>query len=82
MAKRTEGLMNQKILKYELASAYVQSVNMPDGAKILTFAEQHGRLVIWALVDPSLPPSASAERTQGRGRPAQGSRPLQSRNRP
>lgn len=44
-----------KIFKYPILVTDVQSLEMPAGAKVLSIAEQHERVCIWALVDPSAP---------------------------
>ena len=43
------------IYKYELQITGIQTVQMPAGAKILSVANQHGILCLWALVDPVKP---------------------------
>lgn len=43
------------IYKYSLVFEDWQIVQMPIGAKILSFAEQNEQPVIWALVDPNAP---------------------------
>lgn len=40
------------IYKYKLKDAQGQSVEMMNGAKILSVQRQHGVTCIWALVDP------------------------------
>lgn len=40
------------IWKYELEITDVQSVQMPEGAKIISVANQGGVLCLWAMVDP------------------------------
>lgn len=40
------------VWKFTLAMEEKQGVSMPQGAKILHLAEQHGELCLWALVDP------------------------------
>jgi hypothetical protein len=42
---------NKQIWKFELKEG---SVIMPIGAKILSIQSQHGRSMIWALVDPNV----------------------------
>ena len=41
------------IWKYELEIADMQEVTMPDGAELLSVANQDGNLCLWAMVDPS-----------------------------
>jgi len=42
-----------KIFKYELEATDVQTVSMPFAAEILSAQVQHGRIRIWAKVDPT-----------------------------
>lgn len=39
------------IWKVELAITDMQTVSMPDGAKLLSVANQNGNLCLWAMVD-------------------------------
>lgn len=41
------------IWKFELAITDMQEVTMPDGAELLSVANQNGNLCLWAIVDPS-----------------------------
>ena len=41
-----------RIYKYPLKITDIQTVRMPKGAKILSVQEQHGKVCVWALVDP------------------------------
>jgi len=43
--------MNDRIWKYELNITDTQAVLMPAGAEILSVANQHGTLCLWATVD-------------------------------
>ena len=43
------------IWKYVLPTQERVTLQMPDGAKVLTAGEQQGDLVLWALVDPNAP---------------------------
>lgn len=43
------------IWKFPIQVTDLQSVTMPDGAKILTAAVQRGQPCLWAEVDPSAP---------------------------
>lgn len=46
----------KRIYKYELSPNSPQSIDLPEGAQILTAQGQHGRNVcLWALVDPERP---------------------------
>lgn len=50
--------MNQAVWKFDVQpTQYPIAVEMPKGARILTMAEQHGTLRVWALVDPMAPGS-------------------------
>lgn len=42
-----------KIFKYELNGLAGQEVMIPKGAKILSAGVQHGKIQIWALVEPT-----------------------------
>lgn len=42
-----------RIWKYELEITDEQTVEMPRGAKVLSVANQGGKLCLWAEVDPS-----------------------------
>lgn len=41
------------IYKYALKVTDTQEIRMPAGAEFLTAQMQHGRLCVWAIVDPS-----------------------------
>ena len=47
--------MGKPIYKYPLRIVGFQAVQMPKGARILSFANQNERAVMWAIVDPSAP---------------------------
>lgn len=57
------------IYKYELAITNVQNISMPDVASPLAVAEQNGRLMLWAAVDPTTPPRDRRFRIIGTGHP-------------
>lgn len=40
------------IWKFELEITDLQGVTMPDGAELLSVANQNGNLCLWAMVDP------------------------------
>ncbi len=40
------------IYKYPLRMVNVQALELPVGAEILSVEEQHGHIMVWALVDP------------------------------
>lgn len=41
----------QSIWKYELEVTDIQTIRLPLGAKIISVAEQRGRLCLWAIVN-------------------------------
>jgi hypothetical protein len=43
------------VWKYPLESQSFNVLTMPRGAKVLSCALQHGKLCLWALVEPSAP---------------------------
>lgn len=54
------------VWKYQLED----TLEMPEGARILTAAVQvHGRISMWAAVDPDAPVAIRRFRTVGTGRP-------------
>lgn len=47
----------KRIYKYELSANNRQSIELPEGAQILTAQGQNGcNVCLWALVDPEQPP--------------------------
>ena len=46
--------MKMVIWKFELQITDLQEVTMPDGAELLSVANQNGSLCLWAMVDPDL----------------------------
>lgn len=46
--------MNKRIYKYTLEIISDQIVNMPQGAWILSVANQGGKLCLWAMVDTDM----------------------------
>lgn len=44
------------IWKFHILPNRVNHVTMPTNALILTAQNQHGKLMVWARVDPALPP--------------------------
>ena len=40
------------VYKYPLVIADYQNVDLPKGAQILCIKEQHGKICLWALVNP------------------------------
>lgn len=44
--------MKMVIWKFELQITDLQEVTMPDGAELLSVANQNGSLCLWAMVDP------------------------------
>lgn len=57
------------VFKYPLEVIDEQVLSLPRGAKILSFAEQHGGYCIWALVDPQRPQGTCRIRLAGTGHP-------------
>lgn len=51
--QKTKGKPMSRIWKYELEITDEQTVEMPRGAKVLSVANQGGKLCLWAEVDPS-----------------------------
>jgi hypothetical protein len=47
--------MSQTIWKFPLPIRDMVSLTMPVGAKVLSVAEQHGDLCLWAVVDDTAP---------------------------
>jgi hypothetical protein len=45
--------MSRTIYKYTLEIVDNQSIEVPTGAEFLTVQIQHGKLCVWAIVDPS-----------------------------
>ncbi|MBU2634917.1 hypothetical protein KJ841_00375 [Patescibacteria group bacterium] len=52
------------------------SLDLPEGAKILTVQEQHGEPQIWALVNPGSPTETRNFRLAGTGHPIKGDKEL------
>ena len=63
--------MKRKIYKYPLQMADTQTVEMPEGAKLLTAQMQGQTLCLWALVDvePELPKQNREIEIIGTGNP-------------
>ena len=55
------------IWKFTLAIANMQDIEMPRGARILSIAQQHGKLCLWALVNPEADRVKRALRIAGTG---------------
>lgn len=45
----------QTVYKYLVPLSRTTTVNLPQGAKVLKFGEQHGSLYLWAFVNPEAP---------------------------
>ncbi len=45
--------MNRTIYKYPITHAGRANIKMPEGARILDIQVQHGKPVLWAMVDTS-----------------------------
>lgn len=58
------------IWKFELQLTDVQSIEMPAGAEVLSFGNQHEKPVIWARVDPLALKVRHRFAIVGTGRPA------------
>ena len=59
----------QNVFKYTIPVEDYFSLNLPEGAKILTVQEQHGDAHIWALVNPDNPTETRNFRLAGTGHP-------------
>ena len=57
----------ETIYKYELAQAETQTIDMPEGAKVLTVQVQRGCPCLWALVESTNPLVARHFRIYGTG---------------
>ncbi len=55
------------VWKYDVPIGPSLGINMPRGAEFLHVAEQHGRLQLWALVDPRAVPEVRAFTWLGTG---------------
>lgn len=61
--------MTKRIFKYALAIEDLQTVEMPEGADILSVQNQDRDVCIWALCDPRAPKEARTFRIFGTGHP-------------
>lgn len=59
----------RQIWKFQLETTDLQSVEMPDGAKVLTVQVQHGTPCIWAECDTEAEKEKRWFRTFGTGHP-------------
>jgi hypothetical protein len=57
------------VWKFPIPDAFDFSLRLPEGAKILAAAEQHGGYALWALVEPTMPRERRAFRLFGTGQP-------------
>jgi hypothetical protein len=64
--------MAKTIWKYTLLVEDEQTLEMPEGARLLTVQIQHGRQQLWALVDDAEKLVSRAIATRGTGHPADG----------
>lgn len=55
------------IYKYRLQTIDIQTINLPEGAKILTVQTQNGEPFLWAEVEPDNPSSPRTIATHGTG---------------
>ena len=58
-----------KIWKWNLEVTDLQTIEMPEKARIMTAQFQNGELAIWAEVDPELPPTTRTIEIIGTGNP-------------
>ena len=54
------------IWKY-IISDPISDIRLPQGAQLLTIAEQHGKIALWALVDPQAPSTIRRVQVVGTG---------------
>ena len=59
----------QRIYKYELAITDIQQISMPVRARVLSVANQGGKLCLWAMVTPNTPYNLRSFRIIGTGNP-------------
>lgn len=59
------------IWKFVLKSIEMQELTMPEGAEILSVANQSGNLCLWAMVDPERPNCSRYVEIIGTGNPIQ-----------
>lgn len=57
------------VFKYPVLMCNESTIDMPEGAKLLSFQSQYGEPVLWALVDPTKPNRARHFRLAGTGHP-------------
>lgn len=55
------------IWKFPLAVAVENAITMPAGARVLSVQMQNGQPTLWAMVDPSAPPTRRRFRLAGTG---------------
>lgn len=61
--------MTKRIFKYTLTIEDLQTVEMPEGAEILSVQNQGGDVCIWALCAPNAPKEARTFHIFGTGNP-------------
>lgn len=61
--------MAKTIWKFPIVITDLQTVPLPDGAKVLTVAEQRGDLCLWAEVNPDAPKVKRTFEVFGTGHP-------------
>jgi hypothetical protein len=59
----------KRIFKFPLAIIDIQSIDMPEGAEILSVQNQNGAVCAWALCDPIAPLVGCEIRIVGTGNP-------------
>jgi hypothetical protein len=67
MSKRPSPPKEERIYKYEIGIMDKQSIQMPQGAQILTAQVQRGQLYIWALVNILAPTETRTIAVYGTG---------------
>jgi hypothetical protein len=61
--------MSDTIYKYSLPLDDIVRIPLPFGARVLSVGEQHGQLVLWALVNPAYKTLLTTFRIAGTGHP-------------
>lgn len=63
--------MSKVIFKYPLKVTDRQSINIPEGSKIISCQFQFGTLCLWAIVDPEMKPEVRHIEIYGTGNPTE-----------
>ena len=61
--------MNRTIWKYTLEIVDSQTIEVPGGSELLSVIEQNNELVLYALVNPSIPTQSFNVQIKGTGHP-------------